>query len=550
MCAVRAPGGGAHDAAVAVIAGAGAGYAARSKYNGEGRSPWDQVAMHENLLVQMTRVPEDADALTAQAKALFDDWKRTGKADKVSWADPVAEPWAYVTLPDAPGVVAVAEKGGVIFVAVPGAGAALFYAALTPLAPGYEWLDAKATGAKNRRAARTTGGRRGEVVGWAYEWGDERSGGFADFQRAVLSRPDRVTREDPVTVRLTDRTGKTTLRVRFGTAGTYAEPEYDWGPQPAWPSGEGHGRIPQIWADGKEVDHRAKALAGRVLYDGPRLRVHSTALTAVAVPAYTGAGGRGFPMSDQKPSLGYQDTPVLPSGYHVHDGERPQPPVVDPGVTGTPSAAGTPPSDAVVLIDGTGTLAKWQHGDGKDAGWKVENGYAEVVGGTGDIKTREGLGDGHYHVEFATPAEVKGNGQGRGNSGVFVLDRYEFQVLDNYENPTYPDGTVGAVYGQFPPLANASRKPGEWQTYDILFTGPRFNADGTVQTPAYATVLLNGVVVQHHTELLGGTTHKQLADYKAHPEAAPLRLQDHGNPVRFRNVWYRPFGVRDGGAGK
>lgn len=250
-------------------------------------------------------------------------------------------------------------------------------------------------------------------------------------------------------------------------------------------------------------------------------------------------------MSEQKPSLGYQDTPVLPSGYHVHDGERPQPPVVTPGTASTPEKAGAAPSDAVVLFDGTDHLSHWKGKDGA-AKWKVENGYAEVVGGTGDIKTIEEFGTAQYHVEFCTPAEVKGSGQGRGNSGVFVLDRYEFQVLDNFENPTYPDGTVGSVYGQFPPLVNAARKPGEWQTYDILFTAPVFHEDGTLKSPAYATVLLNGVVVQNHTQILGPTQHKALTEYKPHPAKGPLRLQDHGNPVRFRNIWVRPIGTHDG----
>ncbi len=242
-------------------------------------------------------------------------------------------------------------------------------------------------------------------------------------------------------------------------------------------------------------------------------------------------------------NLGYSDTPVLPgTRWHVHDGERPQPPVVTPPAAAAGGASA--PSDAVVLFDGK-DLSRWKGRNNGAAEWKVENGYVEVVGGKGDITSRDEFGDMQLHVEFMTPAEVKGNGQGRGNSGVFLMNRYEIQVLDCYENPTYPDGTVGSVYGQFPPLVNAARKPGEWQTYDIFWTAPRFKEDGSVETPAYVTVVLNGVVVQNHTPLMGGTTHRALPEYKAHPPAGPIRLQDHGNPVRFRNIWARPIRGHD-----
>jgi hypothetical protein len=197
-----------------------------------------------------------------------------------------------------------------------------------------------------------------------------------------------------------------------------------------------------------------------------------------------------------------------------------------------------PPSDAVVLFDGR-DLAGWRSFDsGGPAGWRVESGYVEVVPRTGDIRTTMEFGDCQLHVEFATPAEVIGSSQGRGNSGVFLMGRYEIQVLDCYENPTYPDGTTGAIYGQYPPLVNACRRPGEWQTYDILWTAPHFEGDRLV-TPAYCTVLHNGVLVQNHSELLGVTSHRVAPTWTPHPAVGPLRLQDHGDRVRYRNIWYR-----------
>ena len=232
--------------------------------------------------------------------------------------------------------------------------------------------------------------------------------------------------------------------------------------------------------------------------------------------------------------VGYQDTPIIPgTKWHVHDGERPQPRVVPPG-----DKPGAAPADAVVLFDGT-NLSKWRNAKGETPGWKVENGYAEVVAKTGDIFTKDEFGpDVQLHLEFATPPPV-GDSQGRGNSGCFLFGRYEIQILDSYQNPTYPDGSATAIYGQTPPLVNASRKPGEWQTYDIIFQGPRFNEDGTVAKKAAATVLHNGVVTQNHTELLGDTPHKKVGTYIKHSEKGPIKLQDHGNPMRFRNIWIR-----------
>ena len=239
-----------------------------------------------------------------------------------------------------------------------------------------------------------------------------------------------------------------------------------------------------------------------------------------------------------KQNVGYDDTPMLPGGkWRVHDGDRPQPRVVDPGGS-TPEAPGRPPSDAVVLFDGT-DLSGWVGRDG-EAQWKVENGCMEVVGGTGNILSREQFGDCQLHLEWAEPAEVQGDSQGRGNSGVFLMDKYEIQVLDGYDNPTYADGQCGAIYGQYPPLVNASRPPGEWQSYDIVFEAPRWNADGKLEKPAFITVLQNGVLLHHRQEILGPTGHRGAANYDTpHDPEGPLHLQDHGNPVRYRNIWMR-----------
>lgn len=240
-------------------------------------------------------------------------------------------------------------------------------------------------------------------------------------------------------------------------------------------------------------------------------------------------------------NLGFDDTPILPrSKYRVHDGTRPQPRVITPGTESSQGQAGSPPSDAKILFDGA-NLSGWSSvKDGSDAKWKLEQSYMEVVPGTGNIQTKDHFGDCQLHVELAEPTVVKGESQGRGNSGVFLMALYEIQVLDCYDNPTYPDGTSAAIYGEFPPLVNACRKPGEWQTYDILWEGPRFEGDRLIR-PAFVTVLHNGVVVHNHTELIGPTTHRQILPYTPHPTTGPLMLQDHGDLVRFRNIWYRPL---------
>ena len=254
-------------------------------------------------------------------------------------------------------------------------------------------------------------------------------------------------------------------------------------------------------------------------------------LTAIALAAPALA-------ADEKKPLGHQDTPIIPgTKWHVHDGERPQPPVVTPGTPSTPDQGGTAPSDAIVLMDGK-SLAQWRDAKGGEAGWKIESGYVEVVPKSGDIFTKDEFGpDVQLHLEFATPPPV-GDGQGRGNSGVFFYGRYEIQVLDSFDNPTYPDGQATAIYGYRPPLVNASRQHGEWQTYDIIFEGPRFK-DGKLEKPAVATVLHNGIVTQNHTVLIGQTPHMKVGTYEPHPEKGPIKLQDHGNPMRFRNIWIR-----------
>jgi len=219
-----------------------------------------------------------------------------------------------------------------------------------------------------------------------------------------------------------------------------------------------------------------------------------------------------------------------------HSMDRPQPAVVSPG----PFAAFPPPSDAIILFDGR-SLAGWRSADhaGEPAKWKVADGYMEVVAGAGGIESKEAFGDAQLHVEWRAPTPPKGESQERGNSGVFLMGRYEVQVLDSYHNVTYPDGQAGSVYGQFPPLVNASRPPGEWQTYDIVFHRPRFDANGKVTSPARMTILHNGVLVQDNVELSGPTAHQTRPPYEKHPDALPMMLQDHGNPVRFRNIWVR-----------
>ncbi len=225
-----------------------------------------------------------------------------------------------------------------------------------------------------------------------------------------------------------------------------------------------------------------------------------------------------------------------------HDRDRPLPPVIDPGTSSTQEQPGRPPSDATVLFDGT-DLSQWVSLDGTPTKWIKGDGYMECVKGSGYVRTLRNFGDCQLHVEWAAPVPPHGEGQGRGNSGVFFgLDRYEIQVLDSFESKTYADGQAAAVYGQYPPLVNASRPPGQWQFYDIIHTAPRFAADGKLLSPMRVTVFHNGVLVQNNVELTGPTSWLERAPYSPHPEKQPISLQDHGNPVRFRNIWVRELG--------
>ena len=225
------------------------------------------------------------------------------------------------------------------------------------------------------------------------------------------------------------------------------------------------------------------------------------------------------------------------SKYKVHDMERPQPPVVTPGTPSTQEQPGKPPSDAIVLFDGK-DLSKWQAEGGGEAGWPVEDG-AMLSSGGHNIQTKEKFGDIQLHVEWKEPTPPQGSSQGRGNSGVFLNGMFEIQVLDNYQNKTYPDGQCGGIYGQYPPQVNACLPPGEWQTYDIIFRHPRLK-DGKVVEPAYVTVLQNGVLLQDHQRIEGPTGHMIVAKYHDNIEDhGPLALQFHGNPLRYRNIWVR-----------
>jgi len=220
------------------------------------------------------------------------------------------------------------------------------------------------------------------------------------------------------------------------------------------------------------------------------------------------------------------------------DRSRPQPPVITPGTASTDEQPGKPPSDATVLFAGN-DLSSWVGKKNQAAPWKVGSGYFEVAPGTGDIHTKQSFGDCQLHVEWAAPNPPHGTDQDRGNSGVYLMSLYEVQVLDSYHALTYPDGQAGAVYTQFPPLVNACRPPGAWQSYDIVFHGPRFSRGGDLLRPATVTILHNGVLVQDHVTLVGPTAWEARPAYKAHPEKMPLLLQDHHHPVRFRNIWIR-----------
>jgi hypothetical protein len=218
---------------------------------------------------------------------------------------------------------------------------------------------------------------------------------------------------------------------------------------------------------------------------------------------------------------------------------NPVPRVITPGSSTVNSAPATAPSDAIILFDGK-DLSKWKSSktNGGDAKWKVADGAVTVQPGSGDIETNQNFEDYQLHIEFRTPAEVKGNSQGRGNSGIFMQGVYELQVLDSYDNPTYSNGQAASIYKQSMPLVNASKKPGEWQTYDVIYTAPKFNKDSMILAPAYITVLHNGVLAQHHTPIFGTTPYIGQPQYQVHGKG-PIKLQDHNNPTSFRNIWIR-----------
>jgi hypothetical protein len=217
--------------------------------------------------------------------------------------------------------------------------------------------------------------------------------------------------------------------------------------------------------------------------------------------------------------------------WKTGDRSRPAP------VKVTPGNAGSAPSDAIVLFDGK-DLSAWKHSNGKPASWRVREGYFETAPGSGDIVTTQPFGDCQLHVEWASPNPPEGSDQEPGNSGVYLMSLYEIQVLDSFRNQTYPDGQAAAVYCQYPPLVNATRAPGEWQSYDIVFHDARF-AGSALREPAFVTLLHNGVLAQDHVALTGPTDYMKRPPYKPHAPKLPLLLQDHGQPVRFRNIWIR-----------
>ncbi len=249
--------------------------------------------------------------------------------------------------------------------------------------------------------------------------------------------------------------------------------------------------------------------------------------SSAARPPAPAATPGGAPSVADQPAGRPEDTEVW----------EPAPPVVTPG-RGT-----APPSDAIVLFDGTG-LAEWGSVDSGPARWTVANGVLTVAAGTGDIQTRRGFGDVQLHIEWRAPTPASGEGQERGNSGIYLMGLYELQVLDSYGNRTYSNGQAGSIYKQHIPLVNATRPPGEWQTYDIVFEAPRFDTDGGLRRPAFMTVLHNGVLIQDHAELAGPTLYIGTPAYEAHADRLPLRLQDHGNPVSYRNIWVRELDER------
>ncbi len=268
------------------------------------------------------------------------------------------------------------------------------------------------------------------------------------------------------------------------------------------------------------------------------MRLHSSLTTACALPLLATASLADGPF--------YGDPPDETHPWAIHDMNRPQPPRVEPADFSNQQHPGKPPSDAIILFDGTSAAISLWEADKTPAEptkWIVKDGALQCVPGSGYIRTKEQFGDCQLHVEWAAPAKPDGHSQGRGNSGIFLQGQTEVQVLDNFNNPTYADGFAASVYGVNPPMANALRAPGEWQVYDIVFRRPVFK-DGKELDTGYLTVFVNGVLVQDHTPLEGGGGHRGRSKPHAFPEKGPLKLQDHGNPVRYRNIWYRPLPLR------
>ena len=253
------------------------------------------------------------------------------------------------------------------------------------------------------------------------------------------------------------------------------------------------------------------------------------ALVSIATPNQATA------QSPPGPGVGYTNTPVLPnSQWRVHDKHRPRPSIVKAG-----EALGQAPSDATILFDGK-DLSEWKRDGKKDlpAAWKVGDGYFEAVGGSGSIVSKKEFGDMQLHIEWSAPEMVKGESQGRGNSGVIIMGKYEIQILDSYENDSYADGQAASIYGQFPPQVNVTKAPGQWNVYDIIFEVPRFDGDKLLK-PARSTIFHNGVLVQNAKEHIGQMAHQEVGKYRPHLLKGPILLQDHNNPTRFRNIWVR-----------
>ena len=267
-------------------------------------------------------------------------------------------------------------------------------------------------------------------------------------------------------------------------------------------------------------------------------------------PPAAGAPAAAAPAAPREQIEGFKEHLIAGSKWFQHDPDRPQPPVVTPGATFSQGAP--PPSDAEMLFDGK-DLSKWQTLSGQPAPWKVQDGYVEVTG-RNDIRTKGKWSDFQLHVEFSEP-NPPGNlhGQSRGNSGVMINNMYEVQIVDSYQDKTYPDGQAAAIYGQMPPLVNAAKPPGEWQTYDIIWESPRWNAQNELVQKACVTVLHIGVVVQHKTELIGstdgiggGVPWRGVSKYTQHDPPVFVALQTHNaNPVRFRNSWIRDLNLAE-----